>query len=54
MNIVANIKLPKLIWSCQDFENANVAFLAWVAAWGKISIPDNLRKRNVIIVDWHL
>ena len=26
MNIVANIKLPKLIWGCQDFENAIVVF----------------------------
>jgi hypothetical protein len=29
-----------------------VAFFVWLVALGKILTHDNLRKRNVVVIDW--
>jgi hypothetical protein len=29
-----------------------VAFFVWIAALGKILTHDNLRKRNVVVIEW--
>jgi hypothetical protein len=42
--------LGKSIW--QSKVPLRVAFFAWSAALGKILTMDNLRKQNLIVVDW--
>jgi hypothetical protein len=40
----------KSIWRVKA--PARVAFFVWTAALGKILTHDNLRKRNVVVIEW--
>jgi hypothetical protein len=40
----------KSIWRVKA--PARVAFFVWTAALGKILTQDNLRKRNVVVIEW--
>jgi hypothetical protein len=40
----------KSIWRVKT--PLRVAFFVWIVALGKLSTLDNLRKRNVVVVEW--
>lgn len=51
LSILANSHFPwKSIWRTKAI--LRVAFFVWTAALGRILTLDNLRNRNVIVVDW--
>jgi hypothetical protein len=51
LNVSPPIQFPwKEIWKAKA--PRRVAFFLWTTVWGKILTNDNLRKRQVVLVDW--